>query len=371
MEEEASATTSQLRDPSTLHPSNSPSWSFFLQRLASKGEDPNSPEVAKKAALKENEYRHKSVQYIQHVGQRLRMPQLTIATAIVFYHRFYLNNSYEQYDRFVIANTCLFLAGKVEETPKKLKDVVIESYKAQHQKQDEPHVVVPGESSKEFWEIKEHVLVSERILLQSLGFDLSVEHPYRPLLAYVKSIQGTRELAQVAWNFTNDSLKSAVVVLGFAPRAIAAAAVSLAAQYVQQGESALPRCGPNKELPWYTAFKVEHASVESIKEQIIEMYGGSLPPKVSNSTLGNSVAEGLVHQPSPTAAPGTIAAGGTAAMKPPPPARGGACGVSRRSPDLRFARRLGGGNCRLERAVGGGARQRLACNGLGSTATLS
>ena len=34
--------------------------------------------------------------------------------------------------------------------------------------------------------------------------------------------------------------------------------------------------------------------VESIKEQIIEMYGGSLPPKVSNSTLGNSVAEGLV-----------------------------------------------------------------------------
>ena len=73
MEEEASATTSQLRDPSTLHPSNSPSWRFFLQRLASKGEDPNSPEVAKKAALKENEYRHKSVQYIQHVGQRLRM----------------------------------------------------------------------------------------------------------------------------------------------------------------------------------------------------------------------------------------------------------------------------------------------------------
>ena len=55
----------------------------------------------------------------------------------------------------------------------------VESYKAQHQKQDEPHVVVPSESSKEFWEIKEHVLVSERILLQSLGFDLSVEHPYR------------------------------------------------------------------------------------------------------------------------------------------------------------------------------------------------
>ena len=331
MEEEASATTSQLRDPSTLHPSNSPSWSFFLQRLASKGEDPNSPEVAKKAALKENEYRHKSVQYIQHVGQRLRMcagsssssrapdqslsfiasprrPQLTIATAIVFYHRFYLNNSYEQYDRFVIANTCLFLAGKVEETPKKLKDVVIESYRRSIRSRTSRSRRTQRKL-EEFWEIKEHVLVSERILLQSLGFDLSVEHPQAcappslnaaplpphylhrprpsvvppppppplppplaaphppspacsaslaappfpprplfpslsspssrrprgPLLAYVKSI-GRR--ARAGLNFTNDSLKSAVVVLGFAPRAIAAAAVSLAAQYVQQGESA-------------------------------------------------------------------------------------------------------------------------------------
>ena len=253
------------------------------------------------------------------IASRAR-PRLTVATANVFYHRFYLNNSYEQYDRFVIANTCLFLAGKVEETPKKLKDVVIESYKAQHQKQDEPHVGRTQRKLEEFWEIKEHVLVSERILLQSHSASTSPSstrtgvratiaqrraspaslppssssllvvpppplrppasllsprrrartpvarvlrlarsaarslpappfpssssspssrRPRRPLLAVRQSIQGTRELAQVAWNFTNDSLKSAVVVLGFAPRAIAAAAVSLAAQYIQQGESAL------------------------------------------------------------------------------------------------------------------------------------
>ena len=32
----------------------------------------------------------------------------------------------------------------------------------------------------------------------------------RPLLAYVKSIQGTRDLAQVAWNFINDSLRTTI-----------------------------------------------------------------------------------------------------------------------------------------------------------------
>ena len=101
-------------------------------------------------------------------------PQLSIATAIVFYHRFYSRKSYDSYDRFRIATTCLFLAGKVEETPKKIKDVVIEAYKAQHQKQ-----AGPEPESKEFWELKEQILVCERILLQTLDFDLTVEHAYR------------------------------------------------------------------------------------------------------------------------------------------------------------------------------------------------
>ena len=170
-------------------------------------------------------------------------PQLSIATAIVFYHRFYSRKSYDSYDRFRIATTCLFLAGKVEETPKKIKDVVIEAYKAQHQKPTGPEP-----ESKEFWALKEEILVCERILLQTLDFDLTVEHAYRraslprrpavaprhrrrpldhdqaptrptalalsrrPLLAYVKSIKGTRDLAQVAWNFINDSLRTTIAL---------------------------------------------------------------------------------------------------------------------------------------------------------------
>jgi len=122
----------------------------------------------------------------------------------VFYHRFFAHKSYENYCRFTIATTCLFLASKVEETPKKLKDVVIETYRIQHGRQ------APDPESQEFKDLKERILVSERVLLQTLGFDLTVEHAYRPLLAYVKSIQGTRDLAQVAWNFINDSLRTTI-----------------------------------------------------------------------------------------------------------------------------------------------------------------
>ena len=96
------------------------------------------------------------------------------AQAIVFYHRFFAYKSYGDFDRFSIATTCIFLASKVEETPKKLKDVVMETFKQQHK--DKPP---PDMESREFWELKEKVLISERILLQTLSFDLTVEHAYR------------------------------------------------------------------------------------------------------------------------------------------------------------------------------------------------
>jgi cyclin T len=93
---------------------------------------------------------------------------------MVFYHRFFAFKSYEDHDRFNIATTALFLASKVEETPRKLKDVVTEAYKTQYK-----GTPVPEPESRELYERKEKVLISERILLQTLGFDLSIEHPYR------------------------------------------------------------------------------------------------------------------------------------------------------------------------------------------------
>ena len=44
----------------------------------------------------------------------------TLASAAVFYHRFYQIHSFSKFrSRYVTATCCLFLAGKVEETPKK------------------------------------------------------------------------------------------------------------------------------------------------------------------------------------------------------------------------------------------------------------
>jgi len=242
------------------------------------------------------------VGFLQEAGQKLRLPQLTIATAIVFYHRFYSRKSYDGYDRFRIATTCLFLAGKVEETPKKIKDVVIETYKAQHGAAGKASG--PDPESKEFWSLKEEILVCERILLQTLDFDLTVEHAYRPLLAYVKSIKGTRDLAQVAWNFINDSLRT-TIALQYPPRCVAAAAVHLSSRFLDN-KMVLPT---HHDKPWYEAFKVLQAEVEDIADQILVMYDGKGQPG-GGTTLSNGsvVANGL---PSLAALRGAVAGAST------------------------------------------------------------
>jgi hypothetical protein len=48
----------------------------------------------------------------------------TTATGVVYFHRFYMFHSFRQFPRYVTACCCLFLAGKVEETPKKCKDII-------------------------------------------------------------------------------------------------------------------------------------------------------------------------------------------------------------------------------------------------------
>lgn len=48
----------------------------------------------------------------------------------------------------------------------------------------------------------------ERVLLQTIRFDLQVDHPYKYLLRYAKCLKGDKaklqNMIQMAWTFVND-----------------------------------------------------------------------------------------------------------------------------------------------------------------------
>jgi hypothetical protein len=49
---------------------------------------------------------------------------LVISSAAFMFQRFMMCQAFQNHDRFIVCATCIFLAGKVEEQPKRLKDVV-------------------------------------------------------------------------------------------------------------------------------------------------------------------------------------------------------------------------------------------------------
>ena len=52
---------------------------------------------------------------------------------------------------------------------------------------------------------KELILLGEKVVLSTLGYDLNVHHPYKPLVEAIKKFKVAQNaLAQVAWNFVND-----------------------------------------------------------------------------------------------------------------------------------------------------------------------
>lgn len=62
--------------------------------------------------------------FIIDTGMKMDLGYNTTATGVVYFHRFYMFHSFQQFPRYVTACCCLFLAGKVEETPKKCKDII-------------------------------------------------------------------------------------------------------------------------------------------------------------------------------------------------------------------------------------------------------
>jgi len=132
--------------------------------------------------------------------------------------------------------------------------------------------------------LKENVLRHERILLETIYFNFTVDHPYKHLLNHVKSVQGTNDLAQVAWNFVNDSLNT-TLCLKHPPPLIALAALYLASEFLDIKKT-LPII--QNEL-----FNTKIELLEEICNQILDLYESS-PNSASNGSFSLKIQEKII-----------------------------------------------------------------------------
>lgn len=100
-----------------------------------------------------------------------------------------------------MAATCLFLATKVEESIRKLRNVTIACAKVA----SKDSKLQIDEQSRDFWQWKDTILVNEEILLEALTFDLTLDSPYAMLSEIVGKLKLPQEFCKGLWAFVNDS----------------------------------------------------------------------------------------------------------------------------------------------------------------------
>jgi len=186
--------------------------------------------------------RRKTCRFIEEAGRVLKLPRVAISTGMVFFHRFYAKHAFQEHDRFEVAVAALVLAAKTEEAPKKLNTVIQECYKLkaramqagrlsqQRNNSTTPNTgrttgasgisggaggvssslspKVAGEvdassattpsyldsKGEDFLKLKERILLLERIILHTIGFELSIDHPYKFFVDMIKKLISTRQL---------------------------------------------------------------------------------------------------------------------------------------------------------------------------------
>ncbi|KAG9019487.1 hypothetical protein FRB90_001559 [Tulasnella sp. 427] len=189
-------------------------------------------------APQELKARQEGVHYLLRCGNSLRLRSHVLSAAATYFHRFYMRWSIgpSGYDKIIVAAACLFLASKVEESTRKLRDVAqICFMKWTGKGPDDLAAADP-------W--MDRILNYENRLLEALCFDIAVSHPHEYLAeAFGGGIRDAsrwywrgslankdmvdRGLYQLAWSVANDSLRTPVCLF-WEPRLIACAAYMIA-----------------------------------------------------------------------------------------------------------------------------------------------
>lgn len=116
----------------------------------------------------EQAQRAKGVNFITQVGVLLKLPQLTTYLASVYLNRFFMRYSMVDLPNrpgmhyYAVAATATFLATKVEENCRKMKELVVACARVA---QKNPSLLL-DEQSKEYWRWRDTILHNEDLLLE-------------------------------------------------------------------------------------------------------------------------------------------------------------------------------------------------------------
>ncbi|XP_067647753.1 cyclin-T isoform X2 [Eurosta solidaginis] len=232
-------------------------WYFSSEQLS------NSPSRRQGIdADTELSYRQMTAYLIQEMGQRLQVSQLCINTAIVYMHRFYAFHSFTHFHRNNIAAASLFLAAKVEEQPRKLEHVIKAANKCLSQ---------PTSSTTDAYYIEQaqELVFNENVLLQTLGFDVAIDHPHTFVVKTCHLVKACKDLAQTSYFLASNSLHLTSMCLQYKPTVVACFCIYLACKWSRWE---IPQSTEGKHWFHYVDKTVTMDLLKQLTDEFIAIY---------------------------------------------------------------------------------------------------
>eukprot|EP00884_Botryococcus_braunii_P019213 jgi/Botrbrau1/5976/Bobra.104_1s0007.2 len=254
----------------------------------------DSPSSRDGMSLDQQHYcRRMYVGLIQDAGMQLRLPQGTISTAIMFCHRYYAVKSMVKNDRFIMATASLFLAGKADETPKALRDVMKACFEVRYSRRPKELEKLADAGVMDL--LRERIVVGERALVYAINFDFNVRHPYKVAMQVIDhfklhilpDLPPDVKLQQVVWNMINDSYRS-LLALEYTAEDLGVALTFFALQLLRVRP---PLIG---NMQWWDTLGVSANTIGEIGDAMVDLYQNS-------QKLMEQVAAG--RQPGPVSSP--------------------------------------------------------------------
>jgi cyclin C len=131
---------------------------------------------------------------IKSLGAHAKVRQRVIATAIAYFRRVYTRKSFSEYDPYLVAPTCLYLASKAEESTVQAKLLVFYMKKIRDIFRS---LFMSTDDKAHRYDIKD-VLEMEMRLLEALDYYLVIYHPYRPLVQLLQDASLT-DITPCTW----------------------------------------------------------------------------------------------------------------------------------------------------------------------------
>lgn len=205
---------------------------------------------------------------IQTAGLLLKLPQVAMATGQVLFQRFFYSKSFVRHNMEATAMSCVCLASKIEEAPRRIRDVINVFHHIKQVRGQKP--LVPMILDQHYINLKSQVIKAERRVLKELGFCVHVKHPHKLIVMYLKylELEKHQNMMQMAWNFMNDSFRTDVFVR-YQPETIACACIYLTARKLN-----IPL--PNNPS-WFLIFRVSEDNMLDVCYRIMALYKRSKP----------------------------------------------------------------------------------------------